>query len=446
MSQQVLVPGIDPTTYPSISGAELLQLVEQATYATGVGGIIVTTDTSGGVPLTPDANTDPTLQNYVWVRIGNIGTTGNFASGYVWNPNNPNSTDPLLLNWTPLATLSTTSIDGSVIVANSIPATALMGGITASQVVGLTNLMTTALTTSTQPSPGDISGSFLVGFSLKSGVITSASFTDGCISRNSIFSGQVIEPANVLSDGASGTYNSFLGTTGVNVVPAWMTRALVTLADPTTTGLIPVSTAANVCGWKTPSQIFAGVTVTAVAVISVLPLDIHSIVYTNGSTLVTATLNSGSLPFSSGTFAVSLYASAVVNATGSWLATATSSTTFTYNVTTAFTSSATITNGTLTAATFTFATGSTPLNIAPLASQNTVGLLGEFLITFSNIYSTTNYAAMVSMIDASATSTTIAKIVTKSTSQLGIGVQLLTAGAPALIIPTVASQIHIICI
>jgi hypothetical protein len=50
------------------------------------------------------------------------------------------------------------------------------------------------------------------------------------------------------------------------------------------------------------------------------------------------------------------------------------------------------------------------------------------------------------MIDASATSTTIAKIVTKSTSQLGIGVQLLTAGAPALIIPTVASQIHIICI
>jgi hypothetical protein len=71
----------DPTGYPSVNGAQLLQLVSGLLPYTGIGFSIVTTDSELNTPQVPNANITPKWKNYIWVRI-----TSTAVIPYIWSP------------------------------------------------------------------------------------------------------------------------------------------------------------------------------------------------------------------------------------------------------------------------------------------------------------------------------------------------------------------------
>lgn len=95
MSQQIINAGIDPTSFQQITGAQLKALVSASTFASGIGGIIVTDDVNG-LPTVPPANVDATLQTFLWMRISVSAVTL-----YLWNTTIPSQ--PTYLNWTTIA-------------------------------------------------------------------------------------------------------------------------------------------------------------------------------------------------------------------------------------------------------------------------------------------------------------------------------------------------------
>lgn len=103
-SLQDLVAGFDPTAYPSVSGAGLLQLVSGGTVANDKGLVLYTLDVAG-VPTVPDAATVIKWQQFLWRRI-----QASSVTVYTWNTNG--ASDATYQKW---VTLTVASIaDGSV--------------------------------------------------------------------------------------------------------------------------------------------------------------------------------------------------------------------------------------------------------------------------------------------------------------------------------------------
>lgn len=442
MSQQVLIPGLDPTAYQAIEGAQLLQMVSQCTFATGVGGILVTTDTNTGAPIVPNANIDATLVNYVWLRVGNVGTSGNFASAYVWNPNNPNPTNPgVFLNWNPISTLAAGSINGAALIANSVPASALQGGITPSQVNGLSNLMATVLLATSNPGAGAISGSFLSGFSLTGGSVTPASFQAGAINSNSFIAGQIIEPFNLATDTA--TAYSVPMASGVNAVPSWISKAILALADPgagTDTGYIPVYQANGTYALVSPGSALGGSAISSITAISVTAMTITVITGTSHTFTITV---SSALPSSTPgfTFPVTFSGTGSTGATlnGSWTGTIVSSTQFTVVVTG---TAVAVTSGNFPTHACYFTLLGAQTNITSLSGLSST-TPGQVQVNFTGNYGNTNYLAFASITDSSTTDCINAKIVNKAVGSITIGFWSQSANAMAAL---PAGTVHLICV
>lgn len=446
MSQQVLNPGIDPTAFTAIQGADLAQMVSQATFATGVGGIIVTADSNSGTPTVPNANVDTTLVNYVWIRIGNVGTSGNFATAYVWNPNNPNPTNPsLLLNWNPITTLAGGSINGSAIVANSIPASALIGGITAAQVNGLTNLMNTALVATSSPSAGAISGTFLAGFSLTAGAVTASSFSAGAIASNIVFAGQVVEPYNIMTDTA--TASSVIMASNASAVPSWVSKAILAMADPgagNDTGYIPVYGAGGTYSLLSPSAALSSTTLSAITAIAVTAITFSTTtIPTVSSKTYTITVTSA-LPSSTPgyTFPVTFSGglSGFLALNGSWTGVIVSATQFTVLVT--GTPSGSYASGNYPTAMCYFSLLGTQTNVASLVGLSST-TPSQVQVNFSSNYANTNYLPFVSQYDNSLIDVKIAKVVNKAIGSVTLSFYSISANA-FVALPT--STVHLICI
>jgi hypothetical protein len=109
-----LLPPFDPTSYTSITGAQLYQYLSGAAPASDTGFTIVTTD-SGGFAVVPDAATTTKWQRYLWVRI-----TATSVGAYLWNP--AATSDATYLKWisVSVAGIGVGSIVGSMLADNTI--------------------------------------------------------------------------------------------------------------------------------------------------------------------------------------------------------------------------------------------------------------------------------------------------------------------------------------
>ena len=443
MSQQVLNPGIDPTSYVAITGAELAEMVSGATFASNVGGVIVTLDVSG-VPVVPQAQTDATLQTYIWIRIGTPSSSGNFATPYVWNPNLPNAVGALL-NWNTVASssIASGSIQGYMIASNTIPATALIGGITLSQVT-FANLISSAINTSTQFT-GSISGTLASGLSIAVGAINSITqFGIGCISNNTPFSGQVVEPYNICTDTSTANNQVLMAVSGSGGVPTWVSKAILGMADPgagTDAGYIPVYQSNGTYSLESPASAVGSTTFSSVGTVAVTGITITAATFSSKTYTITV---SSALPSSTPgvTFPVS-FSGGTAGCTalnGSWTATVVNSTSFTVVVT--GTPSGATTSGYWPTKSCYFSVNTDTLNIASVTSPG-VTIPGEVQVNFSANYSNTNFLVFASIVDSVTTDCITTKIMNKAVGSITLGFFSVSANT---MIALPAGMIHVTCI
>jgi len=271
MSQQVLQPGFDPTSLPGLTGAEIGQLITQATFSTSIGGVITTLDDAGGVPSVPNPVVDTTLTTFIWVRVGYPTSSGVFVTAYLWNPNSANPTNPSqLLNWNSVtsASIGPGELQGFQIAANTITADKLTGGISASQVVGLSALMLNALTSQSSPVPGAITGSFGTGFTLGVNALNSINqIANGILNQSNKFSGTPILPGFIDTTLGSPAANSVvMALNGTGQPASWVLKAILNMPEPDNqAGYIPVARADNSIHWTTPTAAFPAGSISAVA-------------------------------------------------------------------------------------------------------------------------------------------------------------------------------------
>lgn len=111
---------IDPTGYPSISGAQLLQILTSLFPYTNTGMAVVTADVAG-VPTVPDARTDSATTSTKWQRYLWIRQSATSVGVYVWNPGG--GVDATYLQWVSIniAGIAAGSIQGFQIADNTIP-------------------------------------------------------------------------------------------------------------------------------------------------------------------------------------------------------------------------------------------------------------------------------------------------------------------------------------
>jgi hypothetical protein len=216
----IFAPGLDPTGFTQITGAQLKQLVASAQFASGIGGVIVTVD-SGAVPVLPDTTDYPTFENFIWLRVAT--TYGATVVLYTWNPNATYilsyTGGNVTTNWTPAFTgaIPPQSILGSQI-AN--------GTITATQ-VNIANLLTAMgltpssyITTATTPTGGQIGGSYGAGLTLNNNTVTSAEIAvDGV---NGIQTANINAKQVTAAKMLGGTINQILATTDGANSAAWV--------------------------------------------------------------------------------------------------------------------------------------------------------------------------------------------------------------------------------
>jgi len=121
----------DTTGYPSITGAQLLQLVTGLAPNTDTGLNLVTADIAG-IPQVPNASVTTKWQHYTWIR-----QSATYVTAYVWNANG--ATDATFLNWVTLASaaIGPGTIMGYMIYNSTIPSTAIIS-ISSTQITGST--------------------------------------------------------------------------------------------------------------------------------------------------------------------------------------------------------------------------------------------------------------------------------------------------------------------
>ena len=233
-----IVPGIDPTSLPQITGSQLYALVNNAQLQADRGMIIATTDVAG-VPVVPDAGTYSRWQTYFWLRFQPNSTS---FSIYAWNPLHPNG-NPQLLYWNSITsgTIPAGSIIGSML-ADSTITKEKIENIDISQINGSNTLLT-----STSTFTGDVTGtqgtSLAIGANKVTGAMVQSSATvdaDRAISTNhvkdlSITAGKLaadsVTESKILS---SAVTNSKLG-------PGAVTDGKIALLSLLTTKLSPAA-------------------------------------------------------------------------------------------------------------------------------------------------------------------------------------------------------------
>jgi len=220
-----LALGFDPTGSSSITGAQLGQLISNASPSSDRGFVLLSTDSSTGDPNVPNASATGTTawQRFIWLRI-----TAASTNSYVWNPNGSTSnyTNPTtgivtsLLNWTPmnLASIGAGSITGSQIAAGTITSSNISStGIPSSFITGNvpSTWVSTAsndgkLITSSSPIYGTVSGTINATTLSKQSITGSNTALEGKIADGSVYALQLatntIVSANMLKSTLGNNY------------------------------------------------------------------------------------------------------------------------------------------------------------------------------------------------------------------------------------------------
>ena len=228
------VHGIDPTGFTSITGAQLAQLVDSASPYTDKGLIVTTTDSSG-VPLPPDATTTTKWQTYLWLR--QMPLTSSF-SVYAWNPLQTyniiysNSSGLFVSSkWNPVtsASIPANSITGSQIAPNTIDYSRIIS-VQQSQVSGLTSALAGALSITTTPAAGDISGSFSAGLTINNAAVTNAKLKADATSGSAnaaVKTDNIVDKNVTAAKVLGGSDGQLLKTTDASNTSAWITPPLI---------------------------------------------------------------------------------------------------------------------------------------------------------------------------------------------------------------------------
>lgn len=174
LTTQDFVAGIDPTGLLSISGTELLQLIQAGYFADGVGGVLTTTDTAPDVPDVPDAVTTEKWQRYLWRRI----TDDEEIVIYAWKPSVV--VVDSYLKWVDISSVS--------LAPNSIPQTALQpitdpDKVLAVNWTAIQNPPSFLLPSTTPTVQTQISGSYTNGFTINAGIITESMLATAIIPK-----------------------------------------------------------------------------------------------------------------------------------------------------------------------------------------------------------------------------------------------------------------------
>lgn len=177
MSQpQYILPPFDPTAYPEITGAQLLQYLSGATN-TDESGFNIWTEDVATVPQVPDADTYPELQRFMWIR-----QQAAAVSTYVWNSGAPSHSTYLKWVATNISGIATGSIVGSMIADNTIPDSKII------------SLDSSKLTGSpppewTTPPSGDAGGDLTGTYpdpQIAASAVTTAKINDGAVTEDKI--------------------------------------------------------------------------------------------------------------------------------------------------------------------------------------------------------------------------------------------------------------------
>ena len=245
ISTQDFISGFDPTSQSTVTGAQLLSMVNAGTptnagAGSGTGLVITTTDVAG-VPQIPDASTTTKWQGYIWNRII---PNSNSITSHVWNPNNsanvitysaPGSTSYVQSNWQSLesAAIGAGSIQGFQIAASTITSSNIVS-VTQAQVQGLTTALTNFVSLTTAPLvTTQIYGNFTSGLFLTNGSVTYAAFAAGAVNTAALAAGAV----TLAKLDTTGTqYQVLSNPTAGN--PAWTTppQIYTGLANPNAGG------------------------------------------------------------------------------------------------------------------------------------------------------------------------------------------------------------------
>lgn len=436
MSQQILDAGIDATAYPTINGAQLNALVNLSTFSTGIGGVITTLDDAGGTPSIPNAFADTTLAKFIWVRVGYPTASGTFVTGYLWNPNAANPDNPsLFLNWWTITSVAIGpgAIQGYQIAANTIPASALIGGISPSQVIGLSDLFLNALISTSQPAAGGITGSFAGGLTIAAnGISSPAMFKPGVINNQAAFSGTPILPAFVDTTLTAPVSNSALmAPNGPGQPAAWVAKAILRMAEPNNqAGYIPAVQNDGSIALVAPTSAFpAGVISAAVEIkgnSSIAPTTISAV----GTTWTINTASTANVTAAQTYVTCAGFGTNYANLNGTWLVTAVNPNTSITVVTTSPYVSGSGTIGTVKFADF---IGSSNVNIANVKYNST----GNYTVNFTTPKATTNYIVVASGLDTtSLNSIVVVKVVQKLTSGFILQVQALATSGGTFVTMT----------
>lgn len=219
-SNNVLAP-FDPTAYSSISGAQLLQFVQGLLAYTDKGFLIVTTDVAT-VPDVPPADTDTTLQRYIWLRKGASALTP-----YVWNDAAANHTDGggnNIKKWYTVASASigVGTITGDMIANNTIPDRCIIS-IDWSKITG-----TPTGFTPSGAAGGDLTGNY-PNPAVAAGAITTSKIAALNITNPLIAALTIDAPAKIAP---SGTGLSVLRTNTGATAPEWAVIKITEMANP----------------------------------------------------------------------------------------------------------------------------------------------------------------------------------------------------------------------
>jgi hypothetical protein len=242
MNTNDIVAGIDPTAFSSITGAQLLTMVDLAQPSSDRGFVLVTTDNIG-VPVIPDAGNNTQWQRYLWLRFSPLTasfTVNAWNVGQTYNMPYSNGTGTTVATfWTPLTSgsIPANSIAQYQLNLPTITSLPYLTGITFSQITGGASIVTTSTSL-----VGAVTGAIGATVILPNTITGSQILADGV---TGIATANINTKAVTVAKILGGTNGQVMMTTDGTTDAGWVNKSILGAAEPASANQAPVSSGAG---------------------------------------------------------------------------------------------------------------------------------------------------------------------------------------------------------